>query len=241
MKQNIGPTSLVSYISFTLLFFIIKNQFKFPGTSWIWMFLLITGLIQFINNLYLTHLPEVCGAYNINSALTATIVPWLCIFAVTCFCLIFIPGWLRVFSNTFGAAIADMAGMQSIVSKLFIGTPNSANSEMKETIALLYTNIGRFVNEINLDNKEIKREDGTVEINEDGSVKMKWDSLDAVMNVMGIDPSGKDALKTDLYKMLVLKEDAGYFMWFILIGSISVLISTNSLLLTTCNAVEFNL
>ena len=52
---------------------------------------------------------------------------------------------------------------------------------------------------------------------------------------------GKDALKNDLYKMLVLKEDAGYFMWFILIGSISVLISTNSLLLTTCNTVEFNL
>ena len=52
MKQNIGPASLVSYISFTLLFFIIKNQFKFPGTSWIWIFLLITGLIQFINNLY---------------------------------------------------------------------------------------------------------------------------------------------------------------------------------------------
>jgi hypothetical protein len=112
---------------------------------------------------------------------------------------------------------------------------------MKETIALLYTNIGRFVNEINLDYKEIKKEDGTVVINDDGSVKMEWKSLDAVMNVMGIEPSGKDALKTDLYKKLVLKEDAGYFMWFILIGSISVLISTNSLLLTTCNAVEFNL
>ena len=241
MKQNIGPTSLVSYISFTLLFFILKNQFKFPGTTWIWMFLLISGLIQFVNNLYLTHLPEICGSYNVNSALTATIVPWLCIFAVTCFCLIFIPGWLRVFSNTFGAGIANMAGMQEVVSKLFVGNPNSSDGELKETIALLYTNIGRFVNEINLDYQEIKKIDGSVDRNGDGSPKMKWESLDAVMRVMSIDPSGKDALKNDLYKMLVLKEDAGYFMWFILIGSISVLISTNSLLLTTCNTVEFNL
>jgi hypothetical protein len=241
MKQNIGPTSLVSYISFTLLFFILKNQFKFPGTTWIWIFLLISGLIQFINNLYLTHLPEICGSYNVNSALTATIVPWVCIFAITCFCLIYIPGWLRVFSNTFGAGIANMAGMQQVVSKLFVGNPNSSDGEMKETIALLYTNIGKFVNEINLDYQEIKRQDGSVDRNIDNSPKMKWDSLDAVMRVMNIDPSGKDALKNDLYKMLVLKEDAGYFMWFILIGSISVLISTNSLLLTTCNAVEFNL
>jgi hypothetical protein len=241
MKQNIGPTSLVSYISFTLLFFILKNQFKFPGTTWIWIFLLISGLIQFINNLYLTHLPEICGSYNVNSAFTATIVPWVCIFAVTCFCLIYIPGWLRVFSNTFGAGIANMGGMQEVVSKLFVGNPNSSDGEMKETIALLYTNIGKFVNEINLDYQEIKRQDGSVDRNIDNSPKMKWDSLDAVMRVMNIDPSGKDALKNDLYKMLVLKEDAGYFMWFILIGSISVLISTNSLLLTTCNAVEFNL
>lgn len=241
MKHNIGPTSLVSYISFTLIFFILKNQFKFPGTSWIWMFLLISGLIQFINNLYLTHLPEICGSYNVNSALSATIVPWLCIFAVTCFCLIFIPGWLRVFSNTFGAGIANMAGMQEVIGKLFIPGAPSADKEMKETIALLYTNIGRFVNEINMDYEEIKKEDGTPDINPDGTPRMKWDSLDAVMRVMGIDPNGKEELKTKLYKMLVLKEDAGYFMWFILIGSISVLISTNSLLLTTCNAVEFHL
>jgi hypothetical protein len=241
MKQNIGPTSLVSYISFTLIFFIIKNQFKFPGTSWIWMFLLISGIIQFINNLYLTSLPEICGTYSVNSALSATIVPWLCIFGVTCFCLIFIPGWLRVFSNTFGAGIANMAGMQEVVSKLFVPGAPSENHEMKETIALLYTNIGKFVNEINLDYEEMKNPDGVVLTNPDGTPKMKWDSLDAVMNVMGIDPSGKDDIKNDLYKKLIIKEDAGYFMWFILIGSISVLISTNSLLLSTCNTVEFNL
>ena len=158
MENNIGPTSLVSYISFTLLFFILKSQFKFPGTSWIWIFLLISGLIQFINNLYLTSLPQVCGNYNVNSALSATLVPWICIFAVTCFCLIFIPGWLRVFSNTFGAGIANMAGMQKAVSDLFRGTaPPSVDSEMKETVTLLYTNIGRFVNEINLDYEELKK------------------------------------------------------------------------------------
>jgi len=44
-----------------------------------------------------------------------------------------------------------------------------------------------------------------------------------------------------LHKMLKLKEDAGYFIWFILIGSISILVSTNSVLLSSCNSIEFSI
>lgn len=234
MKQNIGPTSLVSYISFTLLFFIVKNQFPFPGTSWIWAFLIITGLIQFVNNLYITNLPQVCGAYNVNGALIATIVPWITIFGITCFCLIFIPGWLRVFSNTFGFAIANMAGMNETISKLFPPKPPSdtakLNPALQESTAVLYTNIGMFVNEIDINDYQ------------DLSGQIQWKSLENVMSFLNItNVDDLPGLKKQLHKMLKLKEDAGYFMWFILIGSISVLISTNSVLLSSCNSIEFSL
>jgi hypothetical protein len=234
MTQNIGPTSLVSYISFTLLFFIVKNQFPFPGTSWIWAFLIITGLIQFLNNLYITKLPEVCGAYNVHSALIGTIVPWITIFGVTCFCLIFIPGWLRVFSNTFGSAIANMAGMKETVAALFPpkAPPTNANPALQESTAVLYTNIGTFINEIDINDY---RED------EEGKA-IGWNSLESVMTFLGtLNVPNKLELMKQLHKMLKLKEDAGYFMWFILIGSISVLISTNSVLLSSCSGLEFSL
>lgn len=227
MKKNIGPSSLISYISFTLIFFILKSKFGFEGTSWIWIFLIITGIIQFCNNLYITKYPEICGTYNITSALSATIVPWIFVFGICSLCLVLIPGWLRVFSNTFGAGIANMAGLNQIVNAIFVHTTPSADSSIKETVNLLYTNRSNFINEIDMDYQNFQ---GTI----------TWPTLKRVLDFMGIPEPSDKKIYTDLYYILTLKEDAGYFAWFILIGSISILISTNSLLLTSCNSAEFN-
>jgi hypothetical protein len=233
MNSNIGPSSLISYVSFTLIFFIIKNKFKFPGTSWIWFFLIISGIIQFANNVYITKYPEICGTYNTSSALTATLVPWICIFGITCLCLTNIPGWLRVFSNTFGSTIASMAGINEIVSRIFDKPTQSGtktDSEIIEATNLLYANRNKFINEVNMDftqNPESKA--------------IEWPSLYGIMNFMGISTDNKDADIKKLYEMLELKEDAGYFLWMIIIGSISILISTNSVILSSCSSVEFNM
>jgi hypothetical protein len=234
--KNIGPASLISYVSFTLIFFIIKNKFGFPGTSWIWFFLIVTGIIQLINNVYITQYPEICGKYNVSSALTATIVPWIFIFGLCCICLVFIPGWLRVFSNTFGVSIATMGGLNTKVNNLFTpptpitsDTSDTNKSTISETINLLYANRTKFINEVDISDYK-KGEDG----------KISWGSLENIMKFMNISLNGKDKQIEELYQLLVIKEDAGYFAWLILIGSISILISTNSLLLTTCNSVEFN-
>jgi hypothetical protein len=246
MKNNIGPISLTSYISFTLIFFIAKSQMGFSpsDTSWIWYFLIITGIMQFINNLYITQYPEVCGSYNITSALSATLVPWIFIFGLSCVCLVFIPGWLRVFSNTFGHMVANWAGLNKIINDIFT-VPSGAtqeNEKIKEAVTLLYTNRSKFINEIELDYIADEKSD---EYNKG----QNWPSLDKILTFMQInkptittDSEGKDVnLYKELYKLLVLKEDMGYFAWLTLIGSISVLISTNSLLMTTCDSVDFNL
>jgi hypothetical protein len=242
--KNIGPASLISYVSFTLIFFIMKNKFGFPGTSWIWFFLIITGIVQFINNLYITKYPEICGRYNVNSALTATIVPWIFIFGLSCICLVFIPGWLRVFSNTFGVAIATMGGLNVKVNNLFTKPMETTeatettdtrtqspdrNKTISETINLLYANRTKFINEVDIS-----------DYSQSADGKITWNSLQNIMDFMKISLENKNQQMKELYELLVIKEDAGYFAWFILIGSISILVSTNSLLLTTCNSVEFN-
>jgi len=230
--KDIGISSLIYYVSFTLIFFILKKIYKFPGTSWIWFFLVITGLIQFFNNLYLTHYPEICNGYNISSAFTATIVPWLFIFGLSCVCLVFIPGWLRVFSNTFGSTIVYWGGINTKVNNLFTPISNPSDPETSKTITeainLLYANRIKFINEVDIS-----------DYNETNG-KITWPSLQNILTFMNIPFETKGPDMTALHEILVLKEDAGYFAWFILIGSISILISTNSLLLTSCNAVEFN-
>jgi len=235
MKSNIGPTSLISYVSFTLIFFIVKSKFGFEGTSWIWIFLVISGIVQFINNLYITQYDEICGQYSVGTALTATIVPWIFIFGLSCVCLIYIPGWLRVFSNTIGAMIVNMAGLNEAVNNIFKPITRTSGDEISasitETANLLYANRNSFINEVEMDYEKT-------------ATGVKWDSLDNILKFMNLtitDPAKKTQLYTDLYQKLVLKEDVGYFMWFILIGSISIVISTNSILLSNCNSVEFNL
>jgi len=234
MRKDIGPTSLISYVSFTLIFFIVKGKFGLEGTSWIWIFLIFTGIVQFMNNLYITQYPEICGSYNVVSALTSTVIPWIFIFGLSCVCLIYIPGWLRVFSNTFGATIANMVGLSEAVNNIFKpikSTGSDADDKINETANLLYANRNSFINEINMDYKK----NGTT---------VTWESLDNILKFMKleiIDPGQKNQLYEELYKKLSLKEDIGYFFWFILIGSISVVISTNSILLSSCNTVDFNL
>jgi len=233
MKKNIGPISLISYISLTLIFFIVKSRFNFPGTTWIWVFLLFTGVVQFCNNLYITKYPEICGSYNITSALSATVVPWIFIFGICCVCLTLIPGWLRVFSNTFGSSIANMTGLNDAINAIFEShKPRSESQGINETVNLLYANRSKFINEIDLSDY-IETKD-----------TVSWQSLEKVLLFMNIptseDINKKKELFGELYRILTLKEDAGYFAWFILIGSISILVSTNSLLLTSCSSAEFN-
>ena len=41
-------------------------------------------------------------------------------------------------------------------------------------------------------------------------------------------------LVTKLHEKIILKDTVGYFIWFLLIGSLTVLVSTNTLLNSGC-------
>jgi len=229
--ENIGMLSLINYISFTVVFFILKSSMGYSGTSWIVIFLIITGIIQFINNMYITSYPQICGEWNPKIAFTATIIPWLFIFGLSCICLVLIPGWLRVFSNTIGWSFVQMLyNLKNKVDKVFMEpVPRTdENISLIETARLLYTNRNMFINEVDISDYDISG--GTV----------NWNSLDKILTVMNVEHSQKHSEKTDLYNALVMKEEVGYFVWVILIGSVSILVSTNSVILSNCNSIEFN-
>uniref|UniRef100_A0A6C0EXM9 Uncharacterized protein n=1 Tax=viral metagenome TaxID=1070528 RepID=A0A6C0EXM9_9ZZZZ len=223
---NIGPLSIVSYFSFTLIFFIIKGKIM-PGggITWIIIFFFITGFIQFMNNLYLTSKPEMCGEYNIPNAFFATLIPWTFIFGLTCAFLILMPGWLRVFSNTFGNSIAEMAGLKEVAYSV-LGTKNAneQNFETRKIIELIYTDPTTIINE--------------VDINDYDSSIHRWPSLEKILTFVN-SPTKMGTPNpsiSNLHKLLSIKEDVGYFVWFLLIGGISILVSTNTLLISKCTS-----
>jgi len=225
--NNIGPLSIISYFSFTLIFFIIKSKIGLGrGITWIIVFFMITGIIQFMNNVYLTSL--MCGNTNMPSAFFNTLIPWILIFGSSILMLILIPGWVRVFSNTFGFMVAQWAGLNEIVANLFkpmneIDPKTDLN--LQKTIEIIAGNPSKIINEVNLNDYSV--------VNKDGVEIVSWPSLDLLTPYMKQSvPSDK---KTELYNLLVLKEDIGYFVWFILIGSISILVSTNSVLISKCS------
>ena len=61
---------------------------------------------------------------------------------------------------------------------------------------------------------------------------VSWASLERLLTFMKIDKNNEKMKR--LYSKLKIKEKFGYFVWLILAGSISILVSTNSLLTSRC-------
>jgi hypothetical protein len=87
--------------------------------TWIILFIVLSFLIQLMNNIAITANVNVCGKSNIPFAMYHTAIPWIFVFTVTALCLTAFPGWLRVFSNTFGLYAAQAYGLQNVVNEIF--------------------------------------------------------------------------------------------------------------------------
>jgi hypothetical protein len=95
-----------------------------------------------------------------------TAVPWICVFGVTALCLMAFPGWLRVFSNTFGLYAAQAYGLQGVISNIFndgqkaIATQRATGSsrpdiQLLKAIDSVYSSPTTIVNE--LDPRTVKK------------------------------------------------------------------------------------
>lgn len=250
--SSLANTSVVNYVSFCLIFFVIKYKY-FPDDKYKWVlaFFVIACLLQFVNNLYLSSLPAFCGGVQMNLSLYATLFPWIIIFGTFALFLIVFPGWLRIFSNTFGVKAAQMYGIDDTLDSIFtedekIKAADQAKSKTDININLLkaidsiYNSKTIFVNELSPDNVNFiqeKDKDGKTILGEDGKPKttLQWDQLDRLMPAGIVTNRISYELKFKLYNNVLLKDTVAYFMWYVLVGSLTVLISTNTLLSSGCS------
>jgi len=260
--SSLANTSVVNYVSFCFLFFVFKYKyFTRDNFIWIIIFFSLACMLQFINNLYLSSLPSFCGKAQAGISLYATLMPWIIIFGSFCLFIIIFPGWLRVFSNTFGLKAAQMFGVDDVINEILIPEERDKaienakqNIDVLRAIESIYTGKSILINEIksqdfqlyktNLEGKPINEKGEVLKNNgadlplkdNDGNPIEYYDcKLLAKFIQMKLLTSASPVLISKLHDKIILKDTVGYFIWFLLIGSLTVLVSTNTLLNSGCS------
>ena len=123
MDRNITQVAMTVYLSFSVIFFTVCIFNEWPVWQYLVLFLVFAFVMQFSINMWAS--AKVCPLGNSNNvsiekALGYTVVPWFLILVVISFILYIMPGWVRVFSNTLGLAVA-----KSVYYELFtVDDPN---------------------------------------------------------------------------------------------------------------------
>jgi len=227
-SSNIVNVSIILYISFTFLFFVLKFRF-FPQNNYVWIvvFLAVSCMFQTVQNINLTSSPNVCGKADVKLAIFSTLIPWILVFTIFIFCLMTLPGWIRVFSNTFGIFAAEAYGIKGIINNIF-QKPLQPGTEPAYVQMLdnIYSDRMALVVELNIDDV-VEGDD------------FKFPSLQKLVELNIIQNPMVDKKKDvkDLYYALLLRDNVGFFFWFLLIGIFCILVSTNTLLSSNCNPV----
>jgi len=224
--------SIVIYTCFTFLFFVIKSRFTKERSTHLWMlflFVILSAVIQFAQNASLSSAH--CGEVDTKLLFYSTLIPWIVIFGGFFSAILAFPGWLRVFSNTIGSYfLKDMYGMDDVLSQLFPAQSTDVDQEMRNLLGQIYTNKSSLILEMDVSDV---REEGKVFPTLEQLASIKIITLPAL-------EEDRDALKKKVYSMLFIKEDIGYAIWFWLIGIFCILVSTNTLLSSSCSPKKAN-
>jgi hypothetical protein len=259
--QNIGVTHLMFYLGVCVFYLILifnSNNNPAIGQYNFMIFFTATFIVQLGLNYADINNPSICKAGNdvnkFTTVLFHTIVPWVFVLALGHLLINIFPGWLRIFSNTLGMSWAYQQYGHLLDNK---ETPITTENQGKgdEYVKLL--------NKILLDKKKILNEidiigmdDETLHMfytNQLSKISSTIFSNEGKMNPEDIQFFKKtvnpltntvkfdamtDITKTehDILSLLKYKNTIGYSIWYILLGVISVMISTNSVIGSNCGS-----
>jgi hypothetical protein len=134
-----------------------------------------------------------------------------------------------------------MFGIDDAINKLFNSADKeelASNAKARGNIDLLkaidsvYTGKTLFINELTYDDVKVDKI-----IDKDGNSKLSvtWPSLDS-LTPAGLNKAMlNDQDKKNLYDKILLKDTVAHFIWYVLVGSMTVLVSTNTLLNSGCD------
>ena len=215
-------TSIALFVVITTIYAFVdyktsKNKNANKNGLWFGIYIFSVLIAEFLSNVNLT--ASICGSSQWTTATMVTIIPWVVIFGTIKLLLFLFPGWLRPFSNTFGYAVAIIAGINSTLADILTANPKNTNTSlqdesMNEALVHIYSDKSLLVNEITTENFDFfwKNMSGTFQ--------------PGVVN--------NEDLKMDLYSFVVLKDTVSKYLWYIFAGILITSVSYNYIINTGC-------
>jgi len=222
-KQTPNPSiAMVWFFVVTTIYFYIRSK-RIVGKSLlvgVYTTLVVVGELAI--NIGLTK--TMCGSEQISTAIIATVIPWVIIFATLTVLLGIFPGWLRPFSNTFGYLLT-YTGVTKTLNKLVKGKNESKSKtisddmkNVQKTLATIYNDQSLLVNELTTTNFEYL-----------------WKEM--LTPLFREDVKGRP-IETELKKKLLghitTKEGIAEYIWYILTGGLVTAASYNYIVNTNC-------
>lgn len=207
--------SIVTFILITFFYSIIR--FVLAGTTsekifTVIYFILIISIQYTVN---ISNLSKRCGNVSYGTAMYVTLIPWLFIFGLLYVCLIIFPGWKSPFSNTFGYAVASIAGVKSLLTDSILEDPNALKKRgVKDLLDVrqdIYNDPGLMINEITPDNYDLF-----------------WEKMSPIFR------EGAEDYKESLRQLIFLKDVVSEFIWYLLVGSFTISVSFNNISNVEC-------
>lgn len=160
---------------------------------------------------------DACQSPQYLTACLGTLFPWAFIFGTVWASLIASPGWLSPFANTLGYGLVSLAGVKEVMSQTFKARTDIDESkgslqsqEMARALNFIYGNESLLINEITTEN-----------------FNKFWSSMEPLIK--------PNADRNKLLALVELKENAAMFVWYLLAGTLAIVVSFHYAMSAVCN------
>jgi Na+/serine symporter len=216
--NNIGLRNMIIYFSFCIVYILMvyKMGTEFSAYQFA-MFFSFTFIIQLALN-YSTD-SIICKTPNGFNTFLNTFIPWIFILGLGQLFITIFPGWLRIFSNTIGMYIAYEKYADDI-NRILANSTQEVKNSTSEGKAILLEALNKpkmILNEVDIIGKE------------PAEIDTMYERLTVMFKEL-FKPDAKDKI-IDIIKH---KNMIGYTIWHILLGVITVMVSTNSTITSNC-------
>jgi len=207
-------SSLVIYIILTIFYYVfimlpIPESLK-NVLHYLYYILVITSQILMA---YIIS-KNACGTAQIGDIFLWGFIPWVIVFIGFNLILKLMPGWKSPFSNTFGYLVVKIAGVSDVFNSMLKPSIQSNDAGLNKIVEKVFEDNSILINQITPDNF-----DSVID-----KLGKLWD--------MGT-PSFNES-KEKLRYLVSVKDTVSQFIWAILIGLITVSMSSMGILSSKC-------
>ena len=200
--------------------------------TYIYIFVILIGNF-FINKKISQEYSPGTEVSNFN-ILFVTLIPWIFIFGSLFILLSVFTSWVKPFSNTIGYLFVQLLGVNNIYDTIFktnvtdtTDTQDAKDRQMKELLITLKTNKIILINEMSSDISSFK--EFMIELIKSGFTNGNPDTKEERFNEINFTYDNNEKTLLDLYKIIIIKDEIGKFMWFILAGMLITTIVFNTI------------